>query len=68
MIAAAHGLVRTSPGAAHAASGPGDVPVPIGEPEDDEGYADDEDDDDEDDDEEPMQLVPEQAGFAISKV
>jgi hypothetical protein len=30
--------------------GPDDDPIPIGEPDDDEGYDDDDDDDDEDDD------------------
>lgn len=34
------------------APGPGEEPIPIGEPEIDEGYGDDEDDDDEEDDDE----------------
>jgi hypothetical protein len=51
-------LVASFPAAAQGAPGPGVDPVPIGEPEEDEGYGDDDEDDDdeEDDDEEPMQL------------
>ena len=55
------GPVQAATNGTAAAPGIGDVPVPIGEPDDDEGYDEDEDEDDEEDDEdgeEPLQLRP----------